>query len=124
MVKKLKIFLDNSNKNIIFVLFLNGKYFMEEFKKGDIVWFIKHYFPSKRIPYDTYKVRKGKLVEVTPNVKVIANDRKTVLRTITHYIIKGLPNNIFENVYKSEIEALEEFKQLKDKYNLLEYYKS
>jgi hypothetical protein len=109
---------------IIFVLFLNGKYFMEEFKKGDIVWFIKHYFPSKRIPYDTYKVRKGKLVEVTPNVKVIANDRKTVLRTITHYIIKGLPNNIFENVYKSEIEALEEFKQLKDKYNLLEYYKS
>ena len=111
------------NKMIIFVLFLNGKYFMEEFKKGDIVWFIKHYFPSKRIPYDTYKVCKGKLVEVTPNVKVIANDRKTVLRTITHYIIKGLPNHIFENVYKSEVEALEEFKQLKDKYNLLEYYK-
>ena len=107
----------------IFVSSLNSKYFMEEFKKGDIVWFIKHYFPSKRIPYDTYKVRKGKLVEVTPNVKVIANDRKTVLRTITHYIIKGLPNNIFENVYKSEDEALEEFNQLKVKYNLLEYYK-
>ena len=89
---------------------------MEEFKKGDDIWFIKHYFPSKRIPYDTYKVRKGILSEVIPNVKVIASDRKTVLRTITNYIIKGLPNHIFENVYKSEDEALEEFKQLKDKY--------
>jgi hypothetical protein len=88
---------------------------MEEFKKGEIIWFIKHYFPSKRIPYDTYKVRKGVLYEVIPNVKVIANDRKTVLRTITHYIIKGLPNHMFENVYHTETEALEEFKQLKDK---------
>lgn len=91
---------------------------MKEFKKGDSIWFIKHYFPRKYRPYDTYKVCKGVLSEVTPNVKVISNDRKTVLRTITHYIIKGLPNHIFENVYKSEIEALEEFKQLKDKYNL------
>ena len=111
------------NKMFIFVSDLNSKHFMEEFKKGDVIWFIKHYFPSNRIPYDTYKVRKGVLSEVIPNVKVIANDRKTVLRTITHYIIKGLPNHIFENVYKSEVEALEEFKQLKDKYNLLEYYK-
>lgn len=107
----------------IFVLFLNGKYFMDEFKKGDIIWFINHYFPSKRIPYDTYKVRKGVLSEVIPNVKVIASDRKTVLRTITHYIIKGLPDCLFENVYKSEDEALEVFKELKEKYNWLEYYK-
>lgn len=96
---------------------------MEEFKKGDIIWFIKHYFPSKRIPYDTYKVRKGILSEVIPNVKVIASDRKTVLRTITHYIIKGLPDCLFENVYKSEDEALKVFKELKEKYNWLEYYK-
>ncbi len=94
-----------------------------EFKKGDTIWFIKHYYPIKYRPFDTYKVCKGELIEVTPNVKVIARDKKTVLRTITHYVIKGLPNNLFENVYGSEVEALEAFKQLKDKYNLLEYYK-
>lgn len=49
------------------------------------------------------------------NVNIIASDRKTVLRTCTHYIIKGLPNHMFENVYHTETEALEEFKQLKDK---------
>lgn len=103
---------------IIFVLFLNSKYFMKEFKKGDTIWFIKHYFPRKYRPYDTYKVCKGVLSEVIPNVKVIASDRKTVLRTITHYVIKGLPNNLFENVYYTESEALESLKQLKDKYNL------
>ena len=90
-----------------------------DFNAGDEVWFIKHYFPSNRIPYDTYKVRKGVLSEVIPNVKVIANDRKTVLRTIVHYVIKGLPNNLFENVYHTEAEALEVFKQS----NLKEYYR-
>lgn len=96
---------------------------MEEFKKGDIIWFIKHYFPSKRIPYDTYKVRKGVLSEVRPNVKVIASDRKTIIRTVTHYVIKGLPDSLFENVYITEDEALNAFKELKEKYNWLEYYK-
>lgn len=90
-----------------------------DFNPGDEVWFIKHYFPSNRRPYSTYKVRKGVLSEVIPNVKVIANDRKTVLRTIVHYVIKGLPNSLFENVYHTEAEALEVFKQR----NLKEYYK-
>ena len=90
-----------------------------DFNTGDEVWFIKHYFPSNRIPYDTYKVRKGVLSEVIPNVKVIASDRKTVLRTIVHYVIKGLPNNLFENVYHTEAEAIEVFKQS----NLKEYYR-
>ena len=103
------------NKMFIFVSDLNSKHFMEEFKKGDVIWFIKHCFRSSRIPYDTYKVHKGVLSEVIPNVKIVASDRKTVLRTCTHYIIKGLPNHMFENVYHTETEALEEFKQLKDK---------
>lgn len=108
-------YLDIKDKMFIFVLDLNSKHFMEEFKKGDVIWFIKHYFRNNRIPYDTYKVRKGVLSEVIPNVNIIASDRKTVLRTCTHYIIKGLPNHMFENVYHTETEALEEFKQLKDK---------
>lgn len=89
------------------------------FNVGDEVWFIKHYFPSNRIPYDTYKVRKGVLSEVIPNVKTIASDRKTILQTCTHYVIKGLPNHFFENVYHTEAEALEVFKQS----NLKEYYR-
>ena len=92
---------------------------MEEFKKGDVIWFIKYYFRSSRIPHVTYKVRKGVLSEIIPNVKIIASDRKTVLRTCTNYIIKGLPNHMFENVYHTESEALEEFKLLKDKNNLI-----
>lgn len=108
-------YLDIKNKMFIFVSDLNSKHFMEEFKKGDVIWFIKHCFRSSRIPYDTYKVCKGVLSEVIPNVKIVASDRKTVLRTCTHYIIKGLPNHIFENVYHTETEALKEFKQLKDK---------
>ena len=89
------------------------------FNAGDEVWFIKHYYPSNRRPYDTYKVRKGVLFEVIPNVKVVASDRKTVLRTIIHYVIKGLPDNLFENVYHTEAEALQSFKEQ----NLKEYYK-
>ena len=89
-----------------------------DFTVGDDVWFIKHYFPSNRIPYDTYKVRKGVLSKVIPNVKVIASDRKTVLRIITNYVIKGLPNSLFENVYSTEAEALEVFRRS----NFKEYY--
>lgn len=90
-----------------------------DFNVGDEVWFIKHYFPSNRIPYDTYKVCKGVLFEVIPNVKIIASDRKTILRTCTHYVIKGLPNHFYENVYHTEAEALEVFKKSKFK----EYYR-
>ena len=66
----------------IFVSSLNSKYFMEEFKKGDVIWFIKYYFRSNRIPYVTYKVRKGVLSEVIPNVKIIASDRKNCFANI------------------------------------------
>lgn len=90
-----------------------------DFTVGNEVWFIKHYCPSNRIPYDTYKVRKGILYEIIPNVKVIVNDKKTILQTSTNYIIKGLPNDLFENVYHTEAEALEVFKQS----NLKEYYR-
>lgn len=90
-----------------------------DFNVGDEVWFINHYFPNNRRPYITYKVRKGVLSKVIPNVKTIASDRKTILRTCTHYVIKGLPNCFFENVYHTEAEALEVFK----KSNFKEYYR-
>lgn len=93
-----------------------------EFNAGDEVFFIKRYWPSWPYrPFDTFKVCKGILKEVNTDVKVIASDRKTVLYTTTHYIIKGLPNNIYGPllVFKTEAEALEVFKQRK----LKEYYR-
>ena len=35
-----------------------------EFKKGDTIWFIKHYYPIKYRPFDTYKVCKGELIMI------------------------------------------------------------
>lgn len=91
-----------------------------KFKKGDEVWFINHYFPSfPRRPFERYKVCKGILKEVIPNVKVIASDRKTILYTETHYIIKGKPDWIYAEIYKTKQDALNIFKQR----NLKEYYK-
>ena len=92
-----------------------------EFKAGDEIWFIKHYYPRWPYrPFDTFKVRKGILKSVTTDVKVWADcSRKKLLRTETHYVIKGLPDSIFVKVYTTEAEAKEAFKQL----NLKEYYK-
>ena len=93
-----------------------------EFKVDDEVFFIKRYLPRYPYrPFDTFKVCKGILKEVNTNVKVIAADRKTVLYTTTHYIIKGLPNNIYgpSSVFETEVEALQSFKERK----LKEYYK-
>jgi hypothetical protein len=91
-----------------------------EFKAGDVVWFIKRYFPKNPYrPFCTFKICKGKLKSVTPDVKVISSDGKTVLYTETHYIIKGLPDWIYVKVYASEADAEEAFK----KQNLKKYYK-
>lgn len=92
------------------------------FNIGDKVWFIKHYFPKyPNRPFDTYKICKGVLKDIIPNVKIISYCG-TVTDIITHYVIKGLPNCIFENVYSTEFEALEVFNQLKKEYNIKEYY--
>ena len=93
-----------------------------EFNVGDEVFFIKRYWPRWPYrPFDTFKVCKGILKEVNTDVKVIASDRKTVLYTTTHYIIKGLPNNIYGplSIFKTESEALQSFKEQK----LKEYYR-
>lgn len=92
-----------------------------EFKAGDEIWFIKHYYPRWPYrPFDTFKVRKGILKSVTTDVNVWKDfSRKELLRTETHYVIKGLPDSIFAKVYTTEAEANEAFKQL----NLKEYYK-
>lgn len=95
-----------------------------ELKQGDNIWFIKHYYPKWPYrPFETYKVCRGVLKSIIPNVKIIASDRKTIIRTVTHYVIKGMPDCLFENVYITEDEALKEFKRLKEKYNWIEYYK-
>jgi hypothetical protein len=90
-----------------------------EFKAGDEVWYIKEYLPTWRRPFRTHKICKGVLKSVTPDVKVISSDGKTVLYTETHYIIKGLPDWIYVKVYASEADAEEAFK----KQNLKKYYK-
>lgn len=90
-----------------------------EFKNGEEIWFIKQYVP--RLPYRpffTYKVHKGILKSVIPNVRIISRD-KTVLYTETHYVIKGLPDHIYTEVYATKEEAKLEFKKRK----LKEYYK-
>ena len=90
-----------------------------EFKAGDEVWYIKVYVPKWNRPFYTHKICKGVLKSVTPNVKYLASDRKTILFIETHYIIKGQPNAIYTRAFATKEEAKLYFKQK----NFKEYYK-
>ena len=92
-----------------------------EFNAGDEIWFINRYYPRWPYrPFNTFKVRKGVLKSVVPNVQFWSDCSRTkLIGTETHYIIKGLPDYIFTKVYATEAEAKAEFKRLK----LKEYYK-
>ena len=64
------------------------------FNIGDKVWFIKHYFPKyPNRPFDTYKICKGVLKDIIPNVKIIISDL-----TISAKIISNKPALNFDSI--------------------------